>query len=195
MVTTGMKFPVFGRKSVTNLDSVLKSRDITLSTKVHIVKAVYFSSHVQMWELDHKECWVLNNWCFRIMVLEKTVESNLDCQEIKPINPKGNQIWIFTGRTDTEAEAPILWLPDAKSDSLENTLMLGKIEAKRRRGRQRMRWMDSFTDSVNMCLSKFQEIVKDREAWSAAVLGVAKNRTWLSKWTTKYQRSAEVEKP
>ena len=90
------------------------------------------SSHVWMWELDHKEGWAPNNGCFRIVVLEKTVESLLDCKEIKSVNHKGNQSWIFIGRTDAETEAPILWLPDARADSLENTQMLGKIEGRRR---------------------------------------------------------------
>ena len=105
-----------GRKAMTNLDSILKSRDITLLTKACIIKAMVFPVvFVWMWVLDNKEGWVLKNWCFRTVVLEKTIESPLDSKEIKPINPKGNQSWIFTGRTDTEAEAPVLWLPDAKS--------------------------------------------------------------------------------
>ena len=92
---------LIGRKAMTNLDSILKSRDLTLPTKVCVVKAVIFSSsHVWMWDLDHKESWVLKNWCFWTMMLEKTVESPLDSKEIKPVNPKGNQSWIFIGRTD-----------------------------------------------------------------------------------------------
>ena len=103
------------RKAVINLDSVLKSRDITLPTKAFIAKAMVFSSsHVRMWELYHKKGWMLKNWCLQTVVLEKTRESSLDSKEIKPVNPKGNQPWLFTGRTDTEAEAPILWPPDAK---------------------------------------------------------------------------------
>ena len=103
-----------GRKAMTNLDGILKSRDITLPTKVHIVKTMVFPvSHVWMWELDHEEGWALKNWCFWTVVL-KTLESPLDCKEIKPLNPKGNQSWIFIGRTDAEAETTILWLPDAK---------------------------------------------------------------------------------
>ena len=99
---------------MTNLDSVLKSRNITLPTEVHLVKAMVFSnSHVQVWELDYKEGWAPKNWCFWTVVLEKTLESPLDCKEMKPVNPKRNQPWIFIGRTD--AEAPILWPPDAKS--------------------------------------------------------------------------------
>ena len=101
---------------MTNLDSILKSRDITLSTKVHLVKAMVFSSsHVWMWELDYKESWAPKNWCFWTVVLEKTLESPLDCKEIQPDHPKGDRSWVFIGRTDVEAETPILWPPDAKS--------------------------------------------------------------------------------
>ena len=102
--------------SMTNLNSILKGRNITLLTKVRLVKAIIFSSnHIQMWQLDHKEGWALKNWCFRTVVLEKTLESPLNSKEIKPDNPKGNQSWIFIGRTDTEAETPTLWPPDAKN--------------------------------------------------------------------------------
>ena len=100
----------------------------------------FSSSHVWMWKLDHKEGWAPKNWCSWTVALEKTLESPLDCKEIKPVNQKGNQPWIFIGRTDTEVEAPILWSPDVKSWLIEKTLMLGKIEDKRRRGQQRMRW-------------------------------------------------------
>ena len=104
------------RKVMTNLDSILKSRDITLSTKLCLVKSYDFSSgHVWMWKLDYKESWVLKNWCFWTVVLEKALESPLDCKEIQPVHPKGNPSWIFIGRTDAKAETPILWPPDAKN--------------------------------------------------------------------------------
>ena len=126
-----------GRKATTNLDSKLKSRDITLLTKVHIVKAMVFP--LVMWELDHKECWAPKNWCFWIVVLEKTLESPLGCKEIKSVNPRGNQLWLFIGRTGAEAEAPIRWPSDAKSWLTGKEPDVGKDWGKRRRGQQRMR--------------------------------------------------------
>ena len=141
----------------------------------------FSSSHVQMWELDHKEGWVPKNCCFQIVVLEKTLESPLACKEIKPVNPKGNQPLIFIGRTEAKAEGSIIWPPTWRADSLEKTLMLGKTDG-RRRGQQRMRWLDSITDSTDRSFSKHRELVMDREAWRVAVRRVTKSQTRLSDW-------------
>ena len=133
-----------------------------------------------MWELEHTKSWALKNWCLQILVLEKTLESPLDSKEIRPISPKENQSWILIGRTDAEAEAPILWLPDVKNWRIGKTLMLGKTEGERRRGQQRMRCLDSITNSVDMNLSKLWEIVKDRKAWRASVHGVPDSQIHLA---------------
>ena len=139
----------------------------------------FSNSHVWMWELDCKENWAPKNWCFWTVVLEKSLESPLDCKEIQPVHPKGNQSWIFIGRTDAEAT----WCEEL---SWEKTLMLGKIEGRRRRGWQRMRWLDGITDLMDLHLSKLQELVMDREGWRAAVpadMNEQLNRTELIVFT------------
>ena len=143
----------------------------------------FSSGHVWTWELDYKESWVLRNWCFWTAVLEKTLESPLDSKEIKPVKPIRKQSWKFIGRTDAEAETLILWSPDRRTDSLEKTLMLGKIEGRKRRGWQRMRGLDGITDAMDVSLNKLRELVMDREVWLVAACRVTKSWIWLCDWT------------
>ena len=142
----------------------------------------FCSSHVQVWELDHKEGWAPKNWCFWTVVLEKTLESHLDCK-IKPLNPKGNQPWIFIGRTDAEAEVPIFWPSDLKSWLSGKAPDAGKNWGQEERGKQRVRRLDGITDSMDMSLSKLREIVMDREAWCVQFMG-SQSQTCLRNWPT-----------
>ena len=135
---------LLGRKVMTNLDSILKSRDITLPTKIHTVKVMVFPVVIWMWELNHKKGWALKNWCFWTVVLEKTLENPLDSKEIKPVHPKGNQLWIFIGRTDAEAEALILCPPDVKSWLIRKDQDAGKDWREEEKG---MTWQDGWMAS------------------------------------------------
>ena len=163
---------LLGRKAVTNLDSILKSRDIICNEGPSCQSYGFPSGHVWMWELDYKESWALKNWRFWTMVLEKTLESPLDYKEIKPVHPKGNQSWIFIGKTDAEAETPILLPPDARNWPIRKILKLGKIEGRRRRGQQGIRW-HQWLDR-----HEFEQALgvgDGQEAWRVTVHGVAKS--------------------
>ena len=179
---------LLGSKAMTNLDSILKSRDIILLTKVHLVKAMFFSSnHVQMWVSDHTEAWVPNNWCFQTVVLEKTLESPLHCNEIKPVSPTRDQSWIFIERTDAEAEAPILWPPDSKSRLIRKDPEAGKDwgqEEKGVTGDEIDGWRSSSTRWIWVWASSRRQWRTGKPGVLRATHGVAKSWTQLGNWTT-----------
>ena len=156
---------------MTDLDTIWNQRHHFADKDLSSQSYGFSNSHVRMWELENKESWVLKNWCFWSVVLES--------MEIKPDNPKGNQSWISIGRSDAEAEAPILWPPDVKCVLIEKDLDAWKDWRQKEKGAQRMKYLDSIMDSMKVSLSKLQEIVKDRETWLDAVHRVAESQTQL----------------
>ena len=163
---------------------VISERAGTENAVKHSRSYGFSGSHVQTWELDDKEGWALKNWHFQIVVLEKTLESPLDCKEMKPVNRIGKQARVFIKVLMLNLKLQYFVHLLQRADSLEKTPMMGKIEDKRRKEWQRMRWLNNISNSMDMNLSKLWEVAEDRGAWKTAIHGVTKSWTWLSDWIT-----------
>ena len=183
---------LLGRKAMTNLDSILKSRDITLTTKSSQSYG-FSSSHVWMWELDHKEGWVLKNWCFWTMVLEKTLESPLHCEKIQPVNPKGNQSWMFIGRTDVEAETPILWPPDVKNRLLGKDPDAGKDWRQEEKGTTEdemvwwYHWLNGYEFEQASGVGDGQGSLECCSPWIHKESDMTEQLNWTEQWWAKHR--------